>query len=69
MWFARLYPVKDGGTIFCLDCLFFVQVKKSCQGNCHVRCMKCLYSKEYLRKLADSLIESYDKNKNKWVKN
>jgi hypothetical protein len=52
----RLYVVKDGGTIFCLDCLFFVQVKKSCSGNCHVRCMKCTYSKERLRQTANGII-------------
>lgn len=62
----RLYPVKDGGTIFCLDCLFFVQVKKSCQGNCHVRCMKCTYSIERLRQTADMLIVSYEQNKKKY---
>ena len=52
----RLYPVKDGGTVFCLDCLFFVKNKKSCHGTCHVRCIRCTYSKERLRALADMLI-------------
>lgn len=49
----RLYLVKDGGTDFCLYCLFFVKNKQSCQGKCHIR---CTYSKERLRALADMLI-------------
>ena len=47
------YVVKDGGTIFCLECLHFINLKSTCKGFCQTRCLKCCKSADDLRTLAD----------------
>jgi len=59
---TSIYVVKDGGTVFCLDCLHFIHLKPSCIGHCRVRCMKCTWDKVELRKLADTLLKSMKEN-------
>ena len=49
------YPVKDGGTVFCLDCLHIIKRKRSCTGTCRVRCFCCNKSTEQLNKIAQYL--------------
>ena len=49
-----LYIFKDGGTIFCLNCLH-IYTKEKCNGKCKTRCLKCTKTQEELRKLADYL--------------
>jgi len=49
------YVVKDGGTVFCIECLHFIKTKNSCDGECLRRCMKCTWPIEKLQKLANEL--------------
>lgn len=54
------YPVKDGGTVFCLECLHVIKRKPTCKGTCTLRCLICTKSKEQLSELAQ-YIKSYNK--------
>ena len=47
--------IKDGGTIFCVECLHFIKTKNKCNGYCSVRCMKCTKNIEELRKITNLL--------------
>jgi len=52
------YIMKDRGTIFCLNCLHFIQTKPSCKGECNIRCIKCSKTQDELREI-ENLLKQY----------
>ena len=56
------YIVKDGGTIFCIDCLYIINRKHQCKGVCTVRCLAC--DSDKLKHLSESLRKERDNTRN-----